>query len=410
MKSGRNWGRLGMTFNIKQVQLKDLLLEPIRNGLTKPKAIRGRGVPMIAMGEIFANNRIFSFPMERVPVTDKELSSSSIYEGDLLFARQSLVLEGAGKCCIVKEVNEPTVFESHLIRVRLDNSKALPDYIYYYFNSYQGKENIKTIVEQVAAAGIRGRDLVNLYIPIPPITVQQQILQVLMSIDDKIAINTTINENLEQQAQAIFSNLFPKCMSNGIAMSNIIDVRDGTHDSPKAKKEGYSLITSKHLQAYSVNKKEANLISYEDFNKINERSKVEYGDILISMIGTVGIISFISDKSIDFAIKNVGLFRTSQSAKLRFYVLNYLKTNEVANYIEQHLAGSTQKYISLTELRNLPIRIPSDEDLQEYNELISPIYGQIITLSKENQWLTELRDTLLPKLMNGEIDVSEVKI
>lgn len=200
MKSGRNWGRLGMTFNIKQVQLKDLLLEPIRNGLTKPKAIRGRGVPMIAMGEIFANNRIFSFPMERVPVTDKELSSSSIYEGDLLFARQSLVLEGAGKCCIVKEVNEPTVFESHLIRVRLDNSKALPDYIYYYFNSYQGKENIKTIVEQVAAAGIRGRDLVNLYIPIPPITVQQQILQVLMSIDDKIAINTTINENLRPSA------------------------------------------------------------------------------------------------------------------------------------------------------------------------------------------------------------------
>ena len=126
-----------MTFNIKQVQLKDLLLEPIRNGLTKPRAIRGRGVPMIAMGEIFANNRIFSFPMERVPVTDKELSSSSIYEGDLLFARQSLVLEGAGKCCIVKEVNEPTVFESHLIRVRLDNSKVLPDYIYYYFNSYQ---------------------------------------------------------------------------------------------------------------------------------------------------------------------------------------------------------------------------------------------------------------------------------
>ena len=113
-----------MTFNIKQVQLKDLLLEPIRNGLTKPKAIRGRGVPMIAMGEIFANNRIFSFPMERVPVTDKELSSSSIYEGDLLFARQSLVLEGAGKCCIVKEVNEPTVFESHLIRVRLLKSTS----------------------------------------------------------------------------------------------------------------------------------------------------------------------------------------------------------------------------------------------------------------------------------------------
>ena len=190
-----------MMFEIKQVQLKELLSEPTRNGLTKPKAIRGQGVPMIAMGEVFANNRIYSIQMERVPVTDKELLTSSIYDNDLLFARQSLVLEGAGKCCIVKEVNEPTVFESHLIRVRVDKTKALPDYIYYYFNSYQGRENIKTIVEQVAAAGIRGSDLVNLYIPIPLVTVQQQIVQVLMNIDDKIAVNTAINENLEQQAQ-----------------------------------------------------------------------------------------------------------------------------------------------------------------------------------------------------------------
>ena len=79
-------------------------------------------------------------------------------------------------------------------------------------------------------------------------------------------------------------------------MNSIIDVRDGTHDSPKSKEIGHYLITSKHLQAYSVNKKEANFISDEDYRQINERSKVEYGDILISMIGTVGIISFVSDK------------------------------------------------------------------------------------------------------------------
>lgn len=189
-----------MIYESKQMQLKDLLLEPTRNGLTKPKAIRGQGVPMIAMGEVFAHNRINSIDMERVPVTEKELSTSGICEGDLLFARQSLVLEGAGKCCIVKRINEPTVFESHLIRVRLDESRALSDYVYYYFNSLWGKENIRTIVEQVAAAGIRGSDLVNLYIPIPPIDVQHQIVQILASIDDKIIINTAINENLRLYA------------------------------------------------------------------------------------------------------------------------------------------------------------------------------------------------------------------
>ena len=221
---------------------------------------------------------------------------------------------------------------------------------------------------------------------------------------------SNLNENLELQTQAIFSNCFSDCMLNGVPMNSIIDVRDGTHDSPKSKEIGHYLITSKHLQAYSVNKKEANFISDEDYRQINERSKVEYGDILISMIGTVGIISFVSDKNIDFAIKNVGLFRTSQTPKLRYYILNYLKSTDVTNYIEQHLVGSTQKYISLTELRNLPINIPSDEELSEYNTMVNPIYESIMILCQENQRLSALRDTLLPKLMNGEIDVSEVKI
>lgn len=96
------------------VSFGEILLEPIRNGLTKPKAVRGNGVKMIAMGEIFACSRIGNIKMDRVPVTEKEKNNCAIKEGDLLFARQSLVLEGAGKCSIVTSVTEDTVFESHL--------------------------------------------------------------------------------------------------------------------------------------------------------------------------------------------------------------------------------------------------------------------------------------------------------
>lgn len=175
---------------------KQILLEPIRNGLTKPKAVRGQGVKMIAMGEIFANSRISNIEMDRVPVTDQERINCLVYKGDLLFARQSLKLEGAGKCCIVTEINEDTVFESHLIRARVDATKANPFFVYYYFNSYYGKENVKTIVEQVAAAGIRGSDLINLEIPCPPIETQNRIASLLNSIDQKIEINNRINDNL----------------------------------------------------------------------------------------------------------------------------------------------------------------------------------------------------------------------
>ena len=181
---------------MKQVQFEEVLREPIRNGLTKPKAIRGSGVKMISMGEIFAHNRISEIAMDRVPVTDKEFLNCSIKAGDLLFARQSLVLDGAGKCSIVTEVTEDTVFESHLIRARINGKKANPYFLYYYFNSHEGRENIKTIVEQVAAAGIRGSDLIKLWIPCPDIDIQNQVVSILDAIDRKIELNRKVNDNL----------------------------------------------------------------------------------------------------------------------------------------------------------------------------------------------------------------------
>ena len=387
MRSGRSWGRLGMRFNIEQVQLKDLLLEPTRNGLTKPKAIRGQGVPMIAMGEIFANNRIFSFPMERVPVTEKELSSSSIFEGDLLFARQSLVLEGAGKCCIVKEVNESTVFESHLIRVRLDNSKALPDYIYYYFNSYQGKENIKTIVEQVAAAGIRGSDLINLYIPVPPITVQQKIIQVLLNIDDKIALNTAINENLEQQAQAIYRSMFVTLHHDSDRMgllSELITVKYGK-DHKKLSDGIYPVYGSGGIMRYV------------------ERPLYDKESVLIPRKGSLNNVMYVNEP---FWSVDTMFYTEMKQPHIAKFVFHFVKSKDLASLN----AGSAVPSMTTDILNSMEVRIPSADRLAEFEGLVAPLYRAIEDNTCQSARLAALRDTLLPKLMNGEIDVSEVKI
>jgi len=101
------------------VRFGDLYAAESRNGLTKPSKVRGSGYKMINMGELFANDRIYDIPMELVPLKESEKANAKVECGDLLFARQSLVLEGAGKCSIVMEVSPLTVFESHLIRVRL---------------------------------------------------------------------------------------------------------------------------------------------------------------------------------------------------------------------------------------------------------------------------------------------------
>ena len=219
-----------------------------------------------------------------------------------------------------------------------------------------------------------------------------------------------INKNLEQQAQTLFDNFYDSLSGQLCILSEIIDIRDGTHDSPKATEHGYPLVTSKHLLPFGVDTSSANIISKADYDKVNERSKVNTGDILISMIGTVGLISYVIDSPVEFAIKNVGLFKTSQHPSLDLYILYYLKNKSTTQHIENCLAGSTQKYISLGELRKLPIVVPSPDELAAYNLVVRPIVSEIALLVQENRRLSDLRDTLLPKLMSGELDVSGLDI
>ena len=177
-------------------KLEEIMSIPSRNGLTKPTAIRGTGVPMISMGELFANPIIKdSIKATLVPVSKKEIELSQIIRGDLLFARQSLSLEGAGKCSFVESCLQPTVFESHIIRIRVDNCVTHPRYVFYYFLSPYGKSEIRKRVYQVAAAGIKGSELIKIPIPIPPLSLQQSFVEKIEAIEQqKARISQSIAE------------------------------------------------------------------------------------------------------------------------------------------------------------------------------------------------------------------------
>ncbi|NCC51699.1 MAG: restriction endonuclease subunit S [Spartobacteria bacterium] len=191
------------------VPFEELFAQPTRNGLTKPKRIRGFGAKFVNMGEIFAYSRMNNVSTDRVPLSESERSTSLLEAGDLLFARQSLVLSGAGKCSIFIEDNEDVAFESHIIRVRLNKQAADPLFYYYYFQSHSGRSTIESIVEQGAgASGIRGSDLSKLNVPLPPLSEQKAIAHILGSLDDKIELNRKMNETLEAMARAIFKSWF----------------------------------------------------------------------------------------------------------------------------------------------------------------------------------------------------------
>ena len=139
-------------------------------------------------------------------------------------------------------------------------------------------------------------------------------------------------------------------------LKEVKDVRDGTHSSPKYIDNGYPLVTSKNLSDSGLDLNDVSLISESDYNEINKRSKVEVGDILLGLIGTIGKPVLVETDG--FAIKNVGLIKNGGQIQNQF-LLQYLKTNLFNKYIQIEMAGNTQKFLGLETLRNTKIPVPS---------------------------------------------------
>lgn len=192
----------------RSIAFGQLLAEPVRNGIYKQKEFHGRGAKIVNMGELFAHPRLRAVPMKRVELSDSESDRFMLAEGDLLFARRSLVAEGAGKCAVVLEIDEPTAFESSIIRARPERTRADSLFLYYFFNSTSGLHRLDTIRRQVAVAGITGSDLARLEVTLPPLPEQCAVAHILGTLDDKIELNRRMNETLEAMARALFKSWF----------------------------------------------------------------------------------------------------------------------------------------------------------------------------------------------------------
>lgn len=340
-----------------------------------------------------------------------------------------------------------------------------PRFVYYFF---KWKAPLLASLDVGSANPTLNRNHVHpVEVDWPPLNEQESIAHILGSLDDKIELNRQMNATLEAMAQALFKSWFvdfDPVLDNALAAGNpipdelqdkatarealgdarkplpgdiaalfpaafvwteemgwipegwevslsgnVIDVRDGTHDSPKPSDTGYPLVTSRHITSGLLQLSDTYLISSNDYEKINQRSNVEYGDILLTMIGTVGIPYLVTQNPVNFAIKNIGLFRTSAADEYRYYFYYLLKSPSMQNYLEARMAGTTQKYLSLKALRNIDFLTPSKSLLSAFNSYIDPYINKVTRLLEENENLTELRDTLLPKLLSGELRIPDAE-
>jgi len=300
------------------------------------------------------------------------------------------------------------------------NNKAHNDFLFYLLKS--SIQRIKKKTHGAVFDTITKQTFDNISVTIPDnLSEQSRIASILSSLDDKIELNLQMNLTLEAIAQAIFKEWFvdfrfpgfdgalvdglPKSWRS-VPISSMINVKDGTHNSPKPTESGRFLITSKHLKDNYIDFNEAYFISNEDFISINKRSKVDSGDVLITMIGTVGNYYFVHESEVDFAIKNIGLFKTSERTDLQGYLYFFLKSEYTRNYFQKRQAGSTQQYLTLDTLRSTPIVLPETRLVVEYNDLSTNILTKIKNNQREIEILSGIRELLLPKLMTGKIQVA----
>ena len=388
----------------KTIRFGDLYAVDSRNGLTKPSKVRGSGYKMINMGELFSNDRIYDIPMELVPLNDKEKLNAKVKIGDLLFARQSLVLEGAGKCSIVMDVSPLTVFESHLIRVRLI-SGANPMFYYYYFRSPLSP--IKTIVSQCAQAGIRGSDLQELNVIFPPKETQDKIANILSKYDDLIENNQKQIKLLEEVAQRLYKKWFIDLrfpdhedvaivdgVPEGWKREKLVDIADVQYGFAfdgslfNSQGKGTPIIRIRNITSGTTN----------DFTtqEADKQYIVSNGDIVVGMDGEFHINSWCGKTA--YLVQRTCKF-TPKKELMRGWLLQAIY--EPIKFFEKTVVGATVAHLGKKHIDTIELLTGPDDLYMPFNDL----FNKRQLLLNQNILLAEARDRLLPKLMNGEIEV-----
>ena len=185
-----------------------------------------------------------------------------------------------------------------------------------------------------------------------------------------------------------------------LALSAICDVRDGTHDSPRYKDNGIPLVTSKNIVGDVLDLKNVSLISPEDAFEINKRSKVDKGDIIMSMIGTVGSAVLLNDEP-DFCIKNVALFKPKRA--IGEFLVQLIHSKHFQDYLEDCMDGGIQKFVSLGTLRNMEIVLPSIEEQTAIATILSDMDNELQALTQKLDKARALKQGMMQQLLTGKI-------
>ena len=360
------------------------------------------GTPIVTVEHLGC--RVFSeqnLPM--VSDTDKSrLSKYVLKKDDIVFSRVGSV----DRCSFVDPKHDGWMFSGRCLRVR-PSEEVDSLFLYYFFCLNTTKEFVRSIAVGATMPSINTKLLGEVEVVCPEIEEQRKIADILSKIDDKIEENQKINENLEQQAQAIFANEFLalESLPDGWKRGSLIDIADYLNGlamqkyRPAADEVGIPVLKIKELRQGCC----------DDTSEVcSPNIKTNYiihdGDVIFSWSGSL-LVDFWCGGICGL---NQHLFKVTSSVYDKWFYYAWTK-----HHLERFIAvaadkATTMGHIKRDELSKAEVLIPNKADYNRIGSLLHPIYDLIITNRIESKKLAETRDTLLPKLMSGEIDISEV--
>ena len=266
--------------------------------------------------------------------------------------------------------------------------------------------------------GLSGWILKRMTIMLPPLSEQKKIAAILSALDEKIAINRAINDNLQQQLRSIFKaeltdNPDLESMTQ-IPLSDLcLVVTKGTTPTTLGKpfvESGINFIKAESILAdHSIDKSKFAFID-EETNALLKRSIIHAGDVVFTIAGTLGRFALIDENVLPANTNQaVAIIRADVEKVLPEYIYSCFIGEWHTDYYAKRVQQAVQANLSLTTIKSLPIPLLDDVKMGEYLKLILPIIKSIKVNEAQNKKLAALRDNLLPKLMSGAIDVSDIQ-
>lgn len=334
--------------------------------------------------------------------------------------RNDVVVTISGTLGQIAYIPETSCYPEYLcsqrqFRVTFDSEKVDVPYLVYYFHTLEGQNKILSFANQTGVPALSQplKNFKKIKINLPCIELQKKIASIVEQLDEKIELNSKINENLEQQAQAFYQELFidnvdPEWLQGTVSdLGTVVGGSTPSKSKPEYYTErGIAWITPKDL---SVKKTKFISRGENDITELGVKNSsatiMPEGTVLFSSRAPIGYIAIAAGE----ATTNQGFKSVIPKPEIgTAFVYYFLKYN--LPVIEGMASGSTFKEVSGSTMKRVPAVIPDTDTLARFNEFCAPLFAQQQTLETQNLSLAALRDALLPKLMSGEIDVEDVNI